>query len=306
MITICTNTPIPDLEDLREQVNKSISDLVEQFPNFTDLLNQLKSLALEPVAALLPTIRNIIYEGYSNITQEINEIIEGIKHYQDIISMGNIFSALAGVIGGAIDDLVPRIPILDIPFTEILTMNADTVYEAVKQALINGIQFPFIPLPIFEGFTNLAKELVHLVKSVIINYKNILIQTMQDMIKKVLDILEITASIPALLTVPTAQEIIDLILSFFPDYKSIYEVIKNTGKSIYELLQMTGLPIPNMKDVFINFYSNISEEISSRINQVIDFISSLNIKTLIDFIKNTLGQLGIEFPTFCFTLGVSQ
>lgn len=306
MITICTNTPIPDLEDLREQVNKSISDLVEQFPNFTDLLNQLKSLALEPVAALLPTIRNIIYEGYSNITQEINEIIEGIKHYQDIISMGSIFSALASVIGGAIDDLVPKIPILDIPFTELLAMNADAIYEAVKQALLSGVQFPFIPLPIFEGFTNLTKELVHIVKSVIINYKNILIQAMQDMIKKVLDILEIAASIPALLTVPTAQEIIDLILSFFPDYKSIYEVIKNTGKSIYELLQMTGLPVPNIKEVFINFYSNIAEEFSSRINQVIDFISSLNIKTLIDFINNTLGQLGIEFPTFCFTLEVSQ
>lgn len=306
MITICTNTPVPDLEDLREQVNNSISYLVKQFPNFKDLLNQLKSLALEPVASLLPTIKNIIYEGYSNITQEINEIIEGIKHYQDIITMGGIFEKLVSVIGGVLDELVPPIPILNIPFTTVLRMDANALYEAVRQAILNAINLPFITLPLFEGFRSLAQEIVFTVKTILIGYKNILISTMKDMVGQVLDILEVVATIPSLLVVPTAKEVMDAILNMFPEYKSIVEIIKKTGHTVEQLLNMTQPNSPSFKEKFIDFYSNTSTQIAERVNQTVDYISSLNFKMLVDFIKNTLKQLGIEFPVFCFTLGVSQ
>lgn len=305
MITICTNTPIPDLEDLREQVNNSIEDLIDQFPSFNDVIEYLRKLYLEPIAAILPTIRNVIYEGYSNITQEINEIIEGIKHYQDIITMGGIFEGLVGVIGGALDELIPPIPVLGIPFTAVLKMDAEALYEAVKQAILNSVQLPFITLPLFEGFRSLAQELVYTVKTILIGYKNILVETMNGMIKQVLDVLEIAATLPSLLVVPTGKEVIDAILALFPEYKSIVEIIKKTGRTIEELLSMVQPNAPNFKDKFIAFYSNVSTQVSERINQTMDYISSLNFKMLVDFIKNTLGQLGIEFPVFCFTLGVA-
>lgn len=304
MIEICTNTPVPDLEDLREQVNNSLEDLVEQLPSFKDVIEYLRKLYLEPIAAILPTIRNVIYEGYSNITQEINEIVEGIKHYQDIITMGGIFEGLVGVIGGALDELIPSIPVLGIPFTAVLKMDAEALYEAVKQAILNSVQLPFITLPLFEGFRSLAQELVYTVKTILIGYKNILVETMNGMIKKVLDILEITATIPSLLVVPTSKEIIDTILALFPEYKSIIEIVKKTGRTIEDLLSMVQPNAPNFKDKFIAFYSNVSTQVSERINQTVDYISSLNFKMLVDFIKNTLGQLGIEFPVFCFTIGV--
>lgn len=304
MLEICTNTPVPDLEDLREQVNNSLEDLVEQLPSFKDVIEYLRKLYLEPIAAILPTIRNVIYEGYSNITQEINEIIEGIKHYQDIITMGGIFEGLVGVIGGALDELIPPIPVLGIPFTAVLKMDAEALYEAVKQAILNSVQLPFITLPLFEGFRSLAQELVYTVKTILIGYKNILVETMNGMIKQVLDILEITATLPSLLVVPTGKEVIDAILALFPEYKSIVEVVKKTGRTIEELLSMVQPNTPNFKDKFIAFYSNVSTQVSERINQTVDYIASLNFKMLVDFIKNTLGQLGIEFPVFCFTLGV--
>ena len=304
MIEICTNTPVPDLEDLREQVNNSLEDLVEQLPSFKDVIEYLRKLYLEPIAAILPTIRNVIYEGYSNITQEINEIVEGIKHYQDIITMGGIFEGLVSVIGGALDELIPPIPVLGIPFTAVLKMDAEALYEAVKQAILNSVQLPFITLPLFEGFRSLAQELVYTVKTILIGYKNILVETMNGMIKQVLDILEITATLPSLLVVPTGKEVIDAILALFPEYKSIVEVVKKTGRTIEELLSMGQPNAPNFKDKFIAFYSNVSTQVSERINQTVDYISSLNFKTLVDFIKNTLGQLGIEFPVFCFTIGV--
>lgn len=304
MIEICTNTPVPDLEDLREQVNNSLEDLVEQLPSFKDVIEYLRKLYLEPIAAILPTIRNVIYEGYSNITQEINEIIEGIKHYQDIITMGGIFEGLVGVIGGALDELIPSIPVLGIPFTAVLKMDAEALYEAVKQAILNSVQLPFITFPLFEGFGSLAQELVYTVKTILIGYKNILVETMNGMIKQVLDILEITVTLPSLIVVPTGKEVIDAILALFPEYKSIVEVVKKTGRTIEELLSMVQPNAPNFKDKFIAFYSNVSTQVSERINQTVDYISSLNFKMLVDFIKNTLGQLGIEFPVFCFTIGV--
>jgi hypothetical protein len=306
VITICTNTPIPDLEDLREQVNKSIEDLIDQFPSFNDVLEYLRKLYLEPIASILPTIRNIIYEGYSNITQEINEIVEGIKHYQDIITMGGIFEKLVSVIGGVLDDLIPPIPILNIPFTTVLKMDAEALYDAVKQAIINAIDLPFITLPLFEGFRSLAQEVVYTVKTILIGYKNILINTMKEMISQVLEILEIVATLPSLLVVPTAKEVMDAILDMFPEYKSIVEVIKKTGHTVEQLLNMTQPNSPSFKEKFIAFYSNTSTQIAERVNQTVDYISSLNFKMLVDFIKNTLKQLGIEFPVFCFTLGVSQ
>lgn len=304
MIEICTNTPVPDLEDLREQVNNSLEDLVEQLPSFKDVIEYLRKLYLEPIAAILPSIRNVIYEGYSNITQEINEIIEGIKHYQDIITMGGIFEGLVGVIGGALDELIPPIPVLGIPFTVVLKMDAEALYEAVKQAILNSVQLPFIALPLFEGFRSLAQELVYTVKTILIGYKNILVETMNGMIKQVLEILEITATLPSLLVIPTGKEVIDAILALFPEYKSIVEITKKTGRTIEELLSMVQPNAPSFKEKFIAFYSNVSTQVSERINQTIDYISSLNFKMLVDFIKNTLGQLGIEFPVFCFTIGV--
>lgn len=306
MIEICTNTSVPDLEDLREQVNNSLEDLVEQLPSFKDVIDYLRKLYLEPIAAILPTIRNVICEGYSNITQEINEIVEGIKHYQDIITMGGIFEGLVGVIGGALDELIPPIPVLGIPFTAVLKMDAEALYEAVKQAILNSVQLPFITLPLFEGFRSLAQELVYTVKTILIGYKNILLETMNGMIKQVLDILEITATLPSLLVVPTGKEVIDTILALFPEYKSIVEIIKKTGNTVEQLLNMTQPNSPSFKEKFIAFYSNTSTQIAERVNQTVDYISSLNFKMLVDFIKNTLKQLGIEFPVFCFTLGVSQ
>ena len=68
----------------------------------------------------------------------------------------------------------------------------------------------------------------------------------------------------------------------------------------------TAIPLPNFPKDFeikeIAFYSNFEELLVNKFNQIIDNIISINIKIIIDFVENTLGQLGFEFPTFCVEL----
>lgn len=304
MLEICTNSPLPELEDLRKEFNKYIKSLTDQFPNFSELIAYLRKFDLRALAKILPTVLDDIYAGYSNITEEIGELLEGIKTYQDIITMNGIFQPIVDLLGGVIDDFVPPIPVINIPFTVLLRMDAEKIYEAVKAAMQLGIEFPDVPKPIYIGLENKSKELVFTVKAIIVNYKKVLIETMQEMIKSALEKLEISAILPLLVDVPSIQDVIDLILSFFPEYQTIYEIMINTGKTIEDLLKMTGLMLPTFEPVMIPFFSNFAIEIVERIKQVIDFITSFNILKLLNFCVDTLGQLGFEFPTFCFTIGV--
>ena len=299
MFKICTDTPVPNVEDLKKSFQDQLKLIMDQFPNFEDLMVELRKIKTE-VLGILPTLIDGVYEAYSNILAEINEIIDGIKAAQDLLTYSALIQPLVSVIGGVIDDLVPEIPILGIKFTELLTMDATALYTAVKEALLNGLELPFIKLPLFEGFSSLAQEVVYAVKAIFTSYKTMLVTAVQDMIKQVLDILEIAAFLPTLFTIPTIEDIEKLLLALFPEYTSIVQMVKETGKSITELLAMLAIPTPNFGDVLINFYSNIALEVKERMNQVVDYISGLNLQMLVDFVKDTLGSLGFEFPTICF------
>lgn len=298
MFKICTDSPVPDVEDLKRQFKDQLDELIDQFPNFEDLMNALKEVKTQ-VTGILVTVVDGVYEAYSNILAQINEMIDGLKSTQDTMTFNALIEPLVSVIGGVLDDLVPPIPILNIKFTELLRMDARGIYKAVKEALLNGWDLPFIKLPIYEGFSSLAHEVVFAVKAIFTAYKQMVIDAIVGMIKEVLDILEIVAALPSLFVMPTLEDVENLVLALFPEYKSIVEIVKKTGKTIEELIAMLSVPKPPMKDRLIAFYSNTTLEIKERCNQVVDYISGLNLQMLVDFVKDTLGSLGFEFPTIC-------
>ena len=61
----------------------------------------------------------------------------------------------------------------------------------------------------------------------------------------------------------------------------------------------SGIPSLNIKEQLISFYSNAELDLKERFNQIVDTVSSFNLKMLVDFVKNILGQLGFNFPVFC-------
>lgn len=298
LFKLCTDSPIPDLEDLKKQVNDQIDNIQEEYEDFKEFVTTLSDQVKTPV---IPTLQEYIYEGYSSVMEEINEFIEGLKNYQDMLSQFNIIKVLADVIGGAIEGLIPKIPIIDISIIDILSGNIKALYDAVKQMILEQIQIPFVPLPLYETISNYTKEVVASVKMVLTAYKNMLTTAITDMVKQVLDILEISAILPLLFTVPTVEELKELLLSLFPDVSSIYELIKKYDIDyIMDMLKnILPFPIPNFTPPTTKFFSSLEEELNQKLNQIADFAGSLNMKMVIDFIKDNLSMLGIEFPTIC-------
>lgn len=301
ILKVCTNTPIPDIQDLKDQINSQIDALKEQIPTFNELIEHLSGLKIPN----LMTIKDQIYEGYSNLVQEINEIIDGVKIEADVLSMLNIYYPLIKVLGGVIEDFIPKIPVFNISIIDIINGELGNFKKAIMDMLEKEISIPFVPLPLFENFKNIAKEAQTTLKLVITSYKQMVLDVATGMIKKVLDILEISATIPSMLKPPTLEELKNLALEAFPDYKSWYELI--TSVSMDKILGVfSAIPLPNFPKDFeikeIAFYSNFEELLVNKFNQIIDNIISINIKTIIDFVENTLGQLGFEFPTFCVEL----
>ena len=301
ILKVCTNTPIPDIQDLKDQINSQIDALKEQIPTFNELIEHLSGLKIPN----LMIIKDQIYAGYSNLVQEINEIIDGVKIEADMLSMLNIYKPLIKVLGGVIEDFIPKIPVFNISIVDIINGKLGNFKKAIMDMIEKEINIPFVPLPLFENFKNIAKEAQTTLKLVITSYKQMVLDVATGMIKKVLDILEISATIPSMLKPPTLEELKDLVLEAFPDYKSWYELI--TSVSMDKILGVfSAIPLPNFPKDFekkeIAFYSNFEELLVNKFNQIIDNIIGINIKTIIDFVENTLGQLGFEFPTFCVEL----
>lgn len=298
LFKLCTDSPIPDLEDLKKQVNDQIDNIQEEYEDFKDFITTLADQVKTPI---IPTLQEYIYEGYSSVMEEINEFIEGLKNYQDMLSQFNIVKVLADVIGGAIEDLIPKIPIINISIIDILSGNIKALYDAVKQMVLDQIQIPFVPLPLYETISNYTKEVVASVKMILTAYKNMITTAITDMVKQVLDILEIIATLPLLFTIPTVEELKELLLSLFPDVSSIYELIKKYDIDyIMDMLKnILPFPIPSFTPPTTNFFSSLEEELNQKLNQIADFAGSLNMKMIIDFIKENLSMLGIEFPTIC-------
>jgi len=298
LFKLCTDSPIPDLEDLKKQINDQIDNIQEDYEDFKEFITTLSEQVKIPV---IPTLQEYIYEGYSSVMEEINEFIEGLKNYQDMLSQFNIVKVLADVIGGAIEDLIPKIPVINISIIDILSGNIKALYDAVKQMILDQIQIPFVPLPLYETISNYTKEVVASVKMILTSYKNMLTTAITDMVKQVLDILEISAILPSLFTAPTVEELKEILLSLFPDVSSIYELIKKYDIDyIMDMLKnILPFPIPSFTSPITKFFSSLEEELNQKLNQIADFAGSLNMKMLIDFIKDNLSMLGIEFPTIC-------
>ena len=216
ILKVCTNTPIPDIQDLKDQINSQIDALKEQIPTFNELIEHLSGLKIPN----LMTIKDQIYEGYSNLVQEINEIIDGVKIEADMLSMLNIYKPLIKVLGGVIEDFIPKIPVFNISIVDIINGKLGNFKKAIMDMIEKEISIPFVPLPLFENFKNIAKEAQTTLKLVITSYKQMVLDVATGMIKKVLDILEISATIPSMLKPPTLEELKNLVLEAFPDYKS--------------------------------------------------------------------------------------
>lgn len=294
MFEICVNSPVPNLRDLREDFSRQLQDVQESVPNFQDFVEKVSEVPIPKLFGL----PDPIFFGYSNTMQELVEIVDAIKYQADTLTMMNIFKPLISVIGGSLEDLLPKIPVLNFSIMDIIGGNIGGLYDAVVEALKNGVKLPFIPLGMFENYSNYTKEALLALKMILVGYKELLLSTMQRMIQDVLKILKISAVLPILPVIPTIDQLKQTVLNAFPEYESWYEIITNVDVS--KVIGVFGLGLFILPEIsFIPNFSNYEQYLLESFNQIKDHFSTLSLTMLVDFVKNTLGVVGFTFPSIC-------
>lgn len=293
MFSIYIDSPVPKMKDIKEDFLNQLSSVQDSIPNFQEFIETLTEI---PIPNLLG-LPDPIFSDYSNILQELMEIIDAIKYQADTLTMMNIFKPLVSVIGGSLEDLLPKIPVLNFSIIDIVNGNIQGLYDAVVEALRNGITLPFLPVDMFENFSNYAKESLLALKMILVGYKEILLDTMQGMIKQVMSILDISGVLPTLPTIPSIDQLKDIALAAFPEYESWYEIITNVGISkIIGLFGLDSFILP--ENLFIPNFSNYEQYLMDTFNQIKDHYLTLGLSMLVEFVENVLGVLNFSFPSF--------
>ena len=294
MFNICINSPVPNLVDLKRDFLNQLENIKDSVPNFQDFIEKLSGISL-PNLLSLP---DPLFLGYSNIIQELMEVIDAIKYQADTLTMLNIFKPLVSVIGGALEDIIPKIPNLNFSIVDIVNGGIQGLYDAILEALKQGIKLPYLPTNLFESFSNYTKEALLSLKIILVGYKGLLLNTMQDMIKKAMSILDISGFLPTLPKIPSTEELKQMVLAAFPDYTSWYELITNVD--VIKIISIFGLGAFLLPEIdFIPNFSNIEQYLMESFNQISDHYSTLGLTMLVDFVENNLGMLGFSFPLFC-------
>ena len=294
MFNVCINSPVPNLVDLKRDFLNQLESIKDSVPNFQDFIEKLSLISLPNLLGL----PDPIFLGYSNIIQELMEVIDAIKYQADTLTMMNIFKPLVSVIGGALEDIIPKIPTLNFSIIDIVSGNIQGLYDAILEALKQGIKLPYLPTNLFESFSNYTKEALLSLKIILVGYKGLLLNTMQDMIKKAMSILDISGLLPTLPKIPSIEELKKMVLAAFPDYTSWYELITNVD--VMKIISIFGLGAFLLPEIdFIPNFSNIEQYLMEIFNQISDHYSTMGLTMLVDFVENNLGMLGFSFPLFC-------
>lgn len=294
MFNVCIDSPVPDLKSLKEDFTNQLALVQKDIPDFQDFIENLVEIPLPSLLGL----PDPVFSGYTNVMQELMEVIDAIKYQADTLTMMNIFKPLVSVLGVSLDDLIPKIPVLGFSIVDIVNGDIQGLYDAIVNALKEGVQLPYLPLNMFENFSNYAKESMLALKMILVGYKELLLTAMQDMIKDVMKILDISGFIPTLPEIPSIDDLKQTVMDLFPEYSSWYEIITNVD--IDKIIGIFGLDlflIPEFS--FIPNFSNYEQYLMECFNQIKDYYLSAGLKLLVDFVKNTLGVLGFSFPLFC-------
>lgn len=309
---ICISFPPPSYKDLADQFTGYRLDL--------NLIDTLAGLIGLPVP---------IYLTYKQYMNEVSQIIQYWQTKCTTETLLTIAKSLIAVVGGALRDLLPQVPYLNISVLDLISMSGSELrkiitdaYKKEKDALLSALK-SLIPNPLFPTL-----EFPHFSVNAIIkalqNYCiTALIEVVQSLIEPVLKILELAGSL-TLPKIPTLQEIGDMLVQIAKeeikaivgeiegeieqikdDFTAIKTAVKNYGleaKAIFDKLSFSGLPKISLPSPLLPDFKSLGYEI--REYAVIYFSGLLSAITqkIVDFVKTVLSVLNIQFPSICINL----
>lgn len=285
-ITLCADSPIPTFNALYDAL---LASLPAELPSFN-------------VPSLLALL-NPIYDGFAHLPLELSQLIQELQNVQLNTTLMALIEPLVSFLGGALEDLLPKIPHTDLTLLDILSSQTDAIYTAVKVALEQGFTFPFVPNPIFGSISIPAIEAVNTVKMVLRGYQTLLVTLLTDLIEQVTELL-LLEGLPALPTIPSLSEVKALILAAFPNFDDI-EAIFLSGVDISALFATlslaAGLPPLILPQPLFDGLSNFDIEFNEALSIFYSHAITAVMSVIVDFVQNILSMLSFNFPLLCIS-----
>jgi len=130
-------------------------------------------------------------------------------------------------LGLDIGSFLPKLPGLpNFDLVDLVSGNVKALVAAIKQAILDKVHLPFIPIPIFGTLKIPDLEITHTLMALVSGYLQTVTTAVIGLIKKVTDKLKI-AAMPA--------------LPSFPSFDSVVNMVKNAVRNA-----IAGIQLPNL------------------------------------------------------------
>lgn len=286
-IQICTNTAVPTYNQLMDAIQAHLPIVQINVPDILGLLNP-------------------IYDRFSNFSLEISQILQELQSFQLMNTLKAMIDPMLSVVGVAIDEFLPKLPVLDLTLVDLLTMSPVAIYQKVKDAIAEyGIEAfeAILPIPIFLTMSIPAIEIVTIVKMLKQYYLSMLVTKVEELVNQVTSILQIPG-MPALPAIPTLADIKALALGLFPEATQLIDILKSgvSVASLFSMITIPGIPALSLPDPLFPQLSSFDIEINEALVMLRAHMNTVTISSLVDFVEDKLSVLNIDFPTFCINI----
>lgn len=359
-LSICISLPVPDFtqiaEQLGEQYQAIVADVRSQITNaknliiqkeqqleakihelstetyqsiknqiqgFKDQISAIKSLITGLTVPGIIGLADPIFDDIRNISMELAQIAQYLQTMSLTSTLMAMIKPMVGVIGGMLESLLPKIPILGINVLDLLAMSPADLkaiikakYQESRDALMAAFS-AFLPIPLYPGFDIPSFEINAIIKAIYSYCINGLITLCTSLINQVINKLKLSATL-ILSILPTlsdlqamlkqmAGQLVGKLADEFADELDAINAVLQQGISINQLLAMInfpGLGSFHLPDPLFAGLSSTAIELAEAIQIYMANLMAAIIQQLADFVQSVLSMLGITFPEICISIPI--
>lgn len=290
MVSLCTGSPLPTFNSL-----------------YTGFVGNLTFPPMAFTFPVMPTLPSPMFPSISVPNLEAVKTVVELQSMQMLNTLMAMIQPMVTFLGGSLSALLPKIPGLNLNLIDLLSVNPQALFDAVKAsiaALPPTYNCPFAPLPLYTALSIPDMSIVQIAANYVKSYSMLLVGFIEGLVSQVTSALHIGA-MPTLPTMPTFNSIKSLILAKVPGATSLYQVLQS-GISIPAMFNITipgfpalpALPTPLVPSV------NIPEfDFQESMGVLMNHLSTYSLSLVMNFINSTLASyISFTFPTFCITL----
>lgn len=303
-------------------------------PSYKELFEQLKGIKpdFSKWQGLISLI-GIPIPIYLDISQYSNEISQMIQYWQSRLSVKTLMAMIkpmASLLGQSLEDLLPKIPFLNISIIELMEMDANALRQRVKetlkqhgQAFLDALS-AFLPLPIYLGLSIPSFEINAMIKAIYNFSCTGLIELVKGLIDQVLSKLKINAvlTLPKLPTLKELQtmimqtvkakaevlagQVMDAFTNEFEAIQHAMQILKMDINAIFAMIQFPQLPAMKFPSPFYPDFSCLAFELREAMQMYMQAMMMAVMEKIVSFVKAVLSILNIQFPSICIDIPDNQ